>query len=511
VVLAEVYPSLLAAEVTAACGTDPTLPRNRKGPIKDSAQVKLLAGALARLSREGRLDPLLAPDAEAATLREEGWILGVGHESALRAAAAPAPLAPPPLRDDCFALPAGVDWTPVDEALRRLRARLAPMTAVETIPVETAAGRTLAADAIATRANPPAPNAAVDGWGFAAAATGAGPQTLPVVPGRAAAGAPFAGVVPFGAAVRILTGATLPPGVDTVVLDEDATTDGARVAFHGPVKPRANTRKAGEDVAAGETLLRAGHVLRPPDLALLAAAGAPVAAVRRRLRVGVLSTGDEVLRAAPPGALPEGRIADANGPMLRGLASAWGCETVDLGHVGDDRAALAERLDDAAGRCEAILTSGGASAGDEDHVSALLAARGTLHAWRIAMKPGRPLALGLWRGAAVFGLPGNPVAAFVCALVFARPALARLGGADWPTPAGFTVPAAFAKDKRAGRREYLRARLTPEGAAEAFRSEGSGRISGLAWATGLVELDDGAARIAPGDPVRFLPFASFGL
>jgi molybdopterin molybdotransferase len=172
---------------------------------------------------------------------------------------------------------------------------------------------------------------------------------------------------------------------------------------------------------------------------------------------------------------------------------------------------VAVALDRGAAEADAILTSGGASAGDEDHVSALLGRRGALAAWRIAVKPGRPLALGVWGGKPVFGLPGNPVAAFVCTLVFARPALLRLAGAPWEAPVGLTVPAAFAKDKRAGRREYLRARLDARGHAEVFASEGSGRISGLAWARGLVELEDGPRSIRPGDPVRYLPFAAFGL
>ena len=172
--------------------------------------------------------------------------------------------------------------------------------------------------------------------------------------------------------------------------------------------------------------------------------------------------------------------------------------------------ALRARLDDAAGRADVLLTSGGASAGDEDHMSALLREAGAMQLWRIAVKPGRPLALGTWHGVPVFGLPGNPVAALVCALIFARPAVALLAGGDWQAPQGFEVPAGFAKRKKPGRREYLRARMR-EGRAEVFTSEGSGRISGLSWAEGLVELPDGAAEIAVGDPVRFLPFGSFGM
>ena len=168
-------------------------------------------------------------------------------------------------------------------------------------------------------------------------------------------------------------------------------------------------------------------------------------------------------------------------------------------------------LDRGAAEADAILTSGGASAGDEDHVSRLIAEEGRLATWRIAVKPGRPLALGTWGSVPVFGLPGNPVAAFVCFLIFARPALRVMAGADWHVPAGYLMPAAFGKSKKAGRREFLRARPTGDGRVEVFHSEGSGLIGGLSWAEGLVDLPEAAAEIAPGDPVRYLPFAEFGV
>ncbi len=416
--------------------------------------------------------------------------------------------APPPLTDDCFALPPGVDWTPVEDALTRLRDRLRPVVGSEMVPLSRADGRILARDHAAPRANPPGPNAAVDGYGFAFASLPAGDAVLPLVPGRAAAGAPYAGVVPAGQAIRILTGALLPEGVDTVVLEEDTRTGNGEVAFHPP-KPGANTRKAGEDVAAGAVALRAGTRLRPTDLALAAATGLAELEVHRPLRVAVLSTGSEL---AEPGATADpGRTYDANRPMLLGLLARWGFVTVDLGAATDDRAEIRARFERAAAGADALLTSGGASAGDEDHVSALLKEAGALADWRIALKPGRPLALGMWGGMPVFGLPGNPVAALVCALIFARPALLRLAGAPWDVPCGFTVPAAFKKSKKPGRREYLRARLDAEGRAEVYPSEGSGRIAGLSWAEGLVELEDAAREIAPGDPVRFLPFAGFDL
>ena len=416
-------------------------------------------------------------------------------------------LKPPRLKNDCFALPPGVDWTPVDEALARLRDRLHVVVPAERLSVSAAAGRVLAEDAVAKRSNPPGANAAVDGYGFAYKATGEGDQLLPLEQGRAAAGAPFDGVVPIGSALRILTGALLPEGVDTVVLEEDCSIDGVQVAFEGPVKPGANTRKAGEDVEAGAVALSAGTRLGPAEIALLSAVGVAEVDCYQRLRVGVLSTGDEIVAS---GSVEDpSKTYDANRPMLLALINDWQMEAVDLGHVADDRAALRARLDKASGQVDAILTSGGASAGDEDHVSALLGDAGARADWRIALKPGRPLALGVWNGVPVFGLPGNPVAALVCSLIFARPAFALMGGEAWRTPQGFMVPAAFEKSKKPGRREYLRARINSDGEAEVFPSEGSGRISGLAWADGLVELGDDAREIAPGDMVRYLPYGAF--
>lgn len=509
ITLAEIYPSLIDGAVNRVLDRDPLA-------IKDAVQVQLLAATLMAHARDALPAAMRAIDAPEAVLREEGWILGVGCETLLQdtaeeIASGMSALEPPRLQNDCFALPPGVDWTPVDDALRYLREALHPVTGTETLATADALGRVLAKDAIARRSNPPAPNAAVDGYGFAHASTGGGPQQLPLIVGRAAAGVPYTGVVPHGHAIRILTGAILPEGVDTVVLEEDCATDGARIAFNGPIKPRSNTRKAGEDVAAGELALQAGRSLTPADLALLSALGIGEIAVHRRLRVGVLSTGEEIVGDFSGEPLAPGKIYDANRPMLLAIAQAWRYRPVDLGHVGDDREALRARLDAASREADVIFTTGGASAGDEDHVSALLRESGALQEWRIAIKPGRPLALAVWNGVPVFGLPGNPVAAFVCALIFARPALAALSGAGWSEPMAFTVPAAFSKSKKPGRREYLRARLDANGAAEVFASEGSGRISGLSWATGLVEIGDGAQEIAPGDPVRFLPYAGFGI
>lgn len=493
VVLAEIWPGIIEEAVKTSLA--------REGPeaIRDRTQVRLLADALARLP-----EAELAAHMEAVPViaREEAWILGAGLGDALNAAAFSAP----PLRNDCFALPQGVHWTPVHEALDLLRNRLTPVTQTEKVVLADAQGRIAAVDVIAERANPPLPNTAVDGYGFAGGRPD-GSHRIPLVQGRAAAGdAPD--TVPAGHAIRVLTGAALPQGVDTVILQEDVRVEEGHVLFQGALKQGANTRKAGEDVKVGDPILRAGRRITAADLALLAATGVSSVAVRAPLRVGVLSTGDELVEAGADAA--DGQIYDANRPMLLALLSQLGHDAVDLGHAPDNREELGAIFDRSAAQVDAIITSGGASAGDEDHVSALLEDAGAMALWRIAIKPGRPLALGLWNGVPVFGLPGNPVAAMVCTLIFARPALAQLAGADWSVPQGFDVPAAFEKRKKAGRREYLRARMR-DGRAEVFASEGSGRISGLSWAEGLVELNEDARDIRTGDTVRYIPFGSFGI
>ena len=414
---------------------------------------------------------------------------------------------PPELRDDCFALPAGVDWVPVPEVFELLQKAIVVRVKTRKVAVAKANGRFLAKPLVAARSSPPFANSAIDGYGFAGHQSAeAGPVYLSLLEGRAAAGHPFDQLVPEGSAVRILTGAVLPNGVDTVVLQEDVNTDEQHVVFHGPLKIGKNTRLAGEDIKAGQVLFEKGHRLRPPDLAVLASIGISEASVFTPLRVGVLSTGDELLE--PNRVIQKGEIYDANRQMLLSQMESIGCLTVDFGIAADDALALRSLLDEASGNCDVLLTTGGASAGDEDHMSALLRSEGALNMWRIAVKPGRPMAMGLWKGLPVFGLPGNPVAALVCTLVFAQPALRLLAGGDWRRAEGYMVPAAFSKLKKPGRYEYLRARLL-DGRAEVFVSEGSGRITGLSWAEGLVELDEKARNIEPDDPVRFIPYASF--
>ncbi len=412
------------------------------------------------------------------------------------------------LRNDCFALPPGVNWTPVNEALERLRARLHPVVPIQDeLPLDQAVGRIAAADIYAPRAHPPSSNSAVDGYAFAGPLTQV-PAQLPLVQGRSAAGVPYTDTVPAGYAIRILTGAVIPAGTDTVVLEEDCEVIDGQLHLNGTLKAGANTRLAGEDIQSGDAIIAAGTRLDPTHISVLASVGVQQVSVYQTLRVGVLSTGDEV---KPVGAsVTDWQIYDANRPMLSSLVARLGYQVVDLGHALDRSEDVAEALNRGAQQCDLILTSGGISAGDEDHVSKILKSQGEISNWRIAIKPGRPLALAMFQGTPVVGLPGNPVAAWVCTLRFAAPAMALLAGGHWFEPQGYWLPANFSKNKKPGRSEMLRARVR-DGQVEVFGSEGSGRVTGLAWSEGLVDLDEHAQDIQPGTPVRYLPYGSFGL
>lgn len=416
----------------------------------------------------------------------------------------------PPLKDNCFAMPPGVEWTPVDKALAQINTGLHPVVGQEAVALDLAAGRVLSSAVKACRSNPPMANSAVDGYGFC---HGSLPDRdiieLPLQDGVSAAGKPFADNVKIGHAIRILTGAIIPSGVDTVVLEEDVSVDDTGITFRSGLRSGANLRCAAEDVAQGQCIFDAGHILRPQDMALLAATGVHQVSVYKRLRVAVISTGTELARVGQT--VRDDQIFDANKPMLLNMLTAWGYQAVDGGHFIDDPALIRNGLNAAALNADAIFVSGGASAGDEDYVSKLLKEEGILNTWRVAVKPGRPIAMALWNGKPTFGFPGNPVAAFVCALIFGLPALKALAGIADQTVKSYQVPAAFDKSKKAGRREYLRARLNAKGHAEIFKSEGSGRISGLAWSDGLVELQDAAETISPGDMVTYIPYASYGI
>lgn len=425
---------------------------------------------------------------------------------------------PPKLLDDCF-LHDGQRMRHA-EALALLAARVAPVTGVEPVAVAVAAGRVLAQAIVAPRDVPAHTNSAVDGYAFAASAYDAATGATLQVEGRAAAGHPVAGGAAPGTAVRVFTGAVMPRGCDTVVMQEDVqldagTRDGARrVAIPAGLKARANVRPAGEDVKAGETLLTSGHLLRPQDLAALASIGMAMVACHKRLSVAIVSTGDEVVRVGA-GPLGLGQVYDANAPMLAALIAGTGAVVHDLGVLPDRPEAIRAALAEAARTHDVVLTSGGASMGEEDHLVAALDALGKRHMWQLAIKPGRPMSFGQIGNCVVVGLPGNPVAVFVCTLMYVWPLLRRLGGARWPEPRRYPMRAAFEfRGRKPGRREFWRGVLvdTPGGlAVDKFRRDGSGLISGLRAADGLIDIPEDHGDVAPGDLVDFIPFSEFGI
>ena len=398
------------------------------------------------------------------------------------------------LSDDCFAF--GGRLQSVDAALAVIAAGVACVAGVEEVGLWEADGRVLAGDLVAGVDLPPFANSAVDGY---AVRLGDG-AALPVV-GRAAAGA-AAGVLAPGSAMRIFTGAPLPAGADTVFMQEDVTERAGVVHLPAGLRAGANTRSAGEDVARGAVALPGGRVLRPQDVALAAALGVARLQVRRRVRVALFSTGDELVDVgAVPGAAQRW---DSNRVLLGLLCRRAGAEVTDLGILPDDAGVVSAALAGAGGY-DLVLTSGGVSTGEEDHVRAAVEAAGRLVFWRIAIKPGRPVAMGEVGGAVFLGLPGNPVAAFVTFVRVARPVLAALGGAVVREVGALPVRAGFSYRKKAGRREYVRVRIV-DGVAMKHAVEGAGVLMSLTEGDGLVELGDDVLGVSAGDLVGFLPF-----
>ncbi|MEW5963892.1 MAG: gephyrin-like molybdotransferase Glp [Pseudomonadota bacterium] len=420
------------------------------------------------------------------------------------------------LLDDCFLQDS--ERMRHGEAIALLKSRLSPVVSSEEVALADAAGRTLALPVTARHPVPYHTNAAVDGYAVSSRHYDkTGGSTFRIV-GRAAAGHRLARVVDPCGAVRIFTGAVMPEGFDTVAMQEDceATGEGEDAAVHipGGLKAGANVRKAGEDVAEGSTLFAAGEIVRPQDLAALASVGVASVTCFRRLRVAVVSTGDEIIRAGTR-PLAQGEVYDANAPMLAALAATAGATVTDLGVWPDLADEVRRRLADAARRFDVILTSGGASRGEEDHMVHAIGEIGIRHLWQLAIKPGRPMSFGQIGDTLVVGLPGNPVAVFVCFLMYVHPMLRRLGGAPWPEPRRLHLPAAFAfPDRKTGRREFWRGTLveTPRGlAVDKFARDGSGLITSLRVADGLIEIPESNTGVQPGDRVAFIPFTEFGI
>lgn len=410
------------------------------------------------------------------------------------------------LSDDCFAF--GGTLLSVDQALARISERVVAVVDAETVPLRAAAGRVLAEDLVAAINLPPHANSAVDGYAVRHADLCADRETELPIGGRAAAGHPLGRAMRPGEAVRIFTGAPMPEGADTVMMQEDCVASDGKVRLKPGIPKGANRRHAGEDVALGETALAAGMRLGPAEIGLAAALGHYELRVYRPLRVALLSTGDEVRE--PGTQLPPGAIYDANRFMLAALLERLGCEVSDFGIIPDRQGALVDMLSSASTAHDVIVTSGGVSTGDEDHVKAAVEGLGTLHFWRLAIKPGRPVALGQIAGVPVIGLPGNPVAVAVTFAVLARSLILRLAGAVSPPPRMFPVSAGFAYRKKPGRREYLRARLERDGdavIAAKYPRDGAGILSSIVQSEGLVVLDETTGDLAAGSIVEFLPFS----
>lgn len=410
------------------------------------------------------------------------------------------------LTDDCFA-PAAEVLT-IEAAAELILARMPVLASAESVPLAECDGR-VAAEALHARCDlPPFDNAAVDGYAVRFSDLAASGTTRLPLAGRLPAGAPAAALAP-GSAMRIFTGAPMPPGADTVFMQEDVGREGDVVLLPPGLPAGANRRLAGEDLPRGALAIPEGRRLGPPDLALAAAAGHARLSVRRRLRVALFSTGDELVE--PGGVLLPGSIYDSNRVLVAALLRRLGVEVADLGILRDDAARIAARLSEAAAGHDLVLTTGGVSVGEEDHVKAAVEATGGLAFWRLAIKPGRPVAMGSVAGTPFVGLPGNPVAAYVTLLFVVRPLLARLGGALYAPPAPVIVRAAFEHRKKAGRREFVRARLRrgDDGWSEAVKAPrpGAAALSSLAGSDGLAELADAASGAGPGDLLPYYPHA----
>jgi len=414
------------------------------------------------------------------------------------------------LSQDCFA--SGAKILAVEDAVAAIVARFTPVDGVENVPVADADGRVLAQDLIATLQLPPFTNSAVDGYAVRGEDVPIGEPRVFRVAGRVQAGGVAAGPpVAAGEAIRIFTGAPMPQGADTVFMQEDAGVDeGGGVVLPAGLKRGANVRPAGEDITLGRVIVPAGRWLRPQDVAAAAAMGLTAVRVRRRVKVAVFSNGDEI--AEPGTARRDTQVFDSNRFMLIAMLRRLGCVVSDLGIRRDDSAEIAAVLKDAARSHDLILSTGGVSTGEGDFVKAAVENVGTLVFWRIAMKPGRPVAMGVIDGTPFIGLPGNPVASFVTFARVARPAILALAGAQWSAPPAIAVRAQFAHRKKPARREYVRVHLrnAEDGTFEAvkFPREGAGLLSSLCDTDGVVELEESITRVEPGQMVNCLTYAS---
>jgi molybdopterin molybdotransferase len=418
------------------------------------------------------------------------------------------------LSDDCFAFNGPL--LPVAEAERLIAERVTPVDGRETVSLREAIGRVLAQDVIAPVNVPPFDNSAVDGFAVRGDDLDPGAEKRLAIIDRVAAGHAATQAVEAGEAIRIFTGAPMPAGADTVFMQEDCRVEGSQVIVPPGLKRGANRRLAGEDMRAGAVALPAGRRLGVQHVALAAALGLTRLDVYRRVRIALFSTGDEIVE--PGSALPRAALYDSNRYLLAGLIARFGAAVTDLGILGDDPKELAAAIAAAAADHDLVLTSGGVSTGEADYVRSAIESIGRIVFWRVAIKPGRPVAMGVISGpkngdgAAFVGLPGNPVAVFVTFVRVVRPLLLRLAGALPEPLLAMPARATFSYKKRKGRREYVRValRAAADGAVEVvkYEQDGAGVLTSLTETDGLAELGEDVTTVEPGATVGFLSYAS---
>jgi molybdopterin molybdotransferase len=387
----------------------------------------------------------------------------------------------------------------VDEALAQMLAGAHPVPDIEEVPTLEATGRVLARAQRSTMNVPPMDNSAMDGYAVRVADFD---KPLKIAQ-RIMAGSVGQPLQP-GTAARIFTGAPIPPGADAVVMQEHCSVAGAEVTLQKKPKPGEWIRRIGSDIRSGAEILPAGKRLLPQDTGLAASVGIGQLPVFRKIRLGLFFTGDELVMPGEP--LAPGRIYNSNRFTLRGLADTYGCQLKDYGIVPDSLEATREVLRRAAAECDVLVTSGGVSVGEADYVKPAVEAEGRLLMWRIAMKPGRPLAFGTIGKCAFIGLPGNPVSSFVTFLVFVRPFLRKMQGMSGLAPRSIAARADFDWPEPDSRREFLRVKWNAQGGLDLYPTQDSAVLTSTAWADGLVDNPAGQA-IRKGDPVRFLPYS----
>lgn len=398
-----------------------------------------------------------------------------------------------------------------EQALEQLLAAVQPVEEIRHVPITAAVGRVLAKSQLSAVDVPPLDNSAMDGYGVRLADVPQAGVCLPVSQ-RIPAGT-VGTTLQSGTAARIFTGAPVPAGCEAVIMQERCEHGDGGVVINQVPREGENIRRRGEDITAGHEILSAGVRLRAQEIALAASAGLPELPVYRRVRVGIFFTGDELVQPGEP--LPPGAIYNSNRYALRALLEGLGCDVRDLGSVPDNLDATRDALRRAATDNDLIVTSGGVSVGEEDHVKPAVEAEGSLNMWKIAIKPGKPLAFGQVRKpgstpgqemAWFIGLPGNPVAAFVTCLMLVRPFLLRLQGVNSVLPKSLPLTADFTWARPDARREFLRARINAIGKVELYPNQGSAVVTSLCWSDGLVLNPPGLA-VQPGDLVQFVPFS----